>query len=72
MFTFYSVSFILNSKMVLFLSHTFSLLPPYILTTTGGNIDSRGPWKLVLPILAAGPCMFPSIHSLQQLEPTLL
>ena len=51
MFTFYSVSFILNSKVVLFLSHTCSLLLLCVLTAVGGYGDHRGSQK-------SGPACF--------------
>ena len=45
MFTFYSVSSILNSKVVLFLSHIYSLLLLCVLTAAGGYGDHRGSQK---------------------------
>lgn len=47
MFTFYSVSFILNSKVVLFLSHICCLLPCCVLTATGSYVHASRPWKSV-------------------------
>lgn len=68
MFTFYSVSFILNSKVVLFLSHIYSLLLLCVLTAAGGYGDHR---SQVLPALAPGLCVVASLHSIPQYGPTL-
>lgn len=62
MFTFYSVSFILNSKVVLFLSHTCSLLLFCVLTATGGYGDHRGSQKSGPACFGPWPESLPSIQ----------
>lgn len=71
MFTFYSVSFILNSKVVLFLSHTCSLLLLCVLTRCWGLWRPWGLQKSGPACFGPWPVHSPSLHSFPQYGPTL-